>query len=282
MTKRILVLMAAGLIGAATVASAAPFRVVTSFYPMYVATLNLVAGVEGVEVVNLTQPFTGCLHDVQLTPAEMVKLSGADALVINGAGMESFMDKALEVVAKERVIEASDGVELLDDNAHVWLSVSLHLKQVENIAAGLERLDPAHAAGYRANAAAYTAKLEALRDRMREGLRDLSRRDIVTFHEAFPYFAKEFNLKIAAVIEREPGAEPSATELAETIDLVRASGVKALFAEPQYPARAAESIARESGARVYTLDPAVTGPMDADAYIRIMDANLRVLEEALK
>lgn len=282
MTKRILVLMAAGLIGAATVASAAPFRVVTSFYPMYVATLNLVAGVEGVEVVNLTQPFTGCLHDVQLTPAEMVKLSGADALVINGAGMESFMDKALEVVAKERVIEASDGVELLDENAHVWLSVSLHLKQVENIAAGLERLDPAHAAGYRANAAAYTAKLEALRDRMREGLRDLSRRDIVTFHEAFPYFAKEFNLKIAAVIEREPGAEPSATELAETIDLVRASGVKALFAEPQYPARAAESIARESGARVYTLDPAVTGPMDADAYIRIMDANLRVLEEALK
>lgn len=282
MTKRILVLMAAGLIGAATVASAAPFRVVTSFYPMYVATLNLVAGVEGVEVVNLTQPFTGCLHDVQLTPAEMVKLSGADALVINGAGMESFMGKALEVVAKERVIEASDGVELLDENAHVWLSVSLHLKQVENIAAGLERLDPAHAAGYRANAAAYTAKLEALRDRMREGLRDLSRRDIVTFHEAFPYFAKEFNLKIAAVIEREPGAEPSATELAETIDLVRASGVKALFAEPQYPARAAESIARESGARVYTLDPAVTGPMDADAYIRIMDANLRVLEEALK
>ena len=282
MTKRILVLMAAVLLIAAIPVGAASFRVVTSFYPMYIVALNLTAGVEGVEVVNLTQPFTGCLHDVQLTPAEMVKLSGADALVINGAGMESFMDKALEVVAKERVIDAGDGVELLDDNAHVWLSVSLHLKQVENIAAGLERLDVAHAALYRANAEAYTAKLEALRDRMREGLRDLSRRDIVTFHEAFPYFAKEFDLKIAAVIEREPGTEPSASELAETIDLVRASGVKALFAEPQYPGRAAESIARETGARVYTLDPAVTGPMDADAYIRTMDANLRVLEEALK
>ena len=113
-------------------------------------------------------------------------------------------------------------------------------------------------------------------------LRDLPQRDIVTFHEAFPYFAKEFDLRIAAVIEREPGPEPAAAELAQTIDLVRASGVKALFAEPQYPARAAESIARETGARVYTLDPAVTGPMDADAYIHIMDANLRVLEEALK
>ena len=282
MSRWIRVSLAVGLIAAATVASAAPFRVVTSFYPMYVATLNIVAGAEGVEVVNLTKPFTGCLHDVQLTPAEMVTLSGANALVINGAGMESFMDKALQVVARDRVIDASDGLDLLDDNAHVWLSVSLHLRQVDNIAAGLERLDPARAAVYRANAAAYTAKLEALRDRMHEGLRDLPQRDIVTFHEAFPYFAKEFDLRIAAVIEREPGTEPAAAELAQTIDLVRASGVKALFAEPQYPARAAESIARETGARVYTLDPAVTGPMDADAYIHIMDANLRVLEEALK
>lgn len=281
--KRLVILLLLVVLGVAvTPALAAPFRVVTSFYPMYIATLNLVAGAEGVEVVNLTEPFTGCLHDVQLTPAQLVKLSGASALVINGAGMESFMDKALEVVAKERVIAASDGVELLDDNSHVWLSVTLHLKQVENIAAGLERLDPAHAAVYRANAAAYTAKLEALRGRMHEALRDVPQRDIVTFHEAFPYFAKEFSLKIAAVIEREPGTEPSAGELAETIELVRASGVKALFAEPQYPARAAESIARESGARVYTLDPAVTGPMDADAYIRIMDANLGVLQEALK
>jgi len=278
--KKIAVMMLAGLLAAPALAG--PFRVVTSFYPMYVAVLNLVAGAEGVEVVNLTQPFTGCLHDVQLTPSELVVLDGADALVINGAGMESFMDKALGVVAKEKVVDASDGVELADDNSHVWLSVSLHLKQVENIAAGLERLDPGRAAVYRANAAAYTAKLEALRERMHEALRDVARRDIVTFHEAFPYFAREFDLRIAAVIEREPGTEPSARELAETIELVRSSGVKALFAEPQYPGRAADSIARETGARVYVLDPAVTGPMDAGAYIRIMDANLRVLQEALK
>ena len=278
--RKIAVMMLAGLLAAPALAG--PFRVVTSFYPMYVATLNLAAGAEGVDVVNLTQPFTGCLHDMQLTPAELVALDGADALVINGAGMESFMDKALGVVAKEKVIDASDGVELVDGNSHVWLSVSLHVKQVENIAAGLERLDPGRAALYRANAAAYTAKLQALRERMHEALRDVAQRDIVTFHEAFPYFAKEFDLRIAAVIEREPGTEPSAGELAETIELVRSSGVKALFAEPQYPGRAADSIARETGARVYVLDPAVTGPMDAGAYIRIMDANLRVLQEALK
>jgi zinc transport system substrate-binding protein len=116
---------------------------------------------------------------------------------------------------------------------------------------------------------------------MHEGLKDIQSRDIITFHEAFPYFAREFNLKIVAVIEREPGSEPSAKELAETIDIVKKAKVKALFAEPQYPTKAAEAIARESGAKLYTLDPSVTGPMTADAYVAIMEKNLAELRKAL-
>ena len=115
-----------------------------------------------------------------------------------------------------------------------------------------------------------------------KSLDNVKNRDIVTFHEAFPYFAKEFNLNIVGVIEREPGSEPSAKELQETIEQVKKLKVKALFAEPQYPAKAAETIAKETGSKVYTLDPVVTGPMDADAYINIMDSNLKILEEALK
>ena len=84
------------------------------------------------------------------------------------------------------------------------------------------------------------------------------------------------------VIEREPGSEPSSRELAETIETIKGKKVKALFAEPQYPAKAAETIARETGLKVYTLDPAVTGPDDPDAYIEIMDKNLKVLQQALK
>jgi zinc transport system substrate-binding protein len=107
-------------------------------------------------------------------------------------------------------------------------------------------------------------------------------RKIVTFHEAFPYFAQEFGLVIAAVVEREPGSQPSAQELARTIDLIKKQGIHVIFSEPQYPASAAAAIARETGARVFVLDPAVTGPGDQDAYLHAMEANLAVLMKALR
>ena len=81
----------------------------------------------------------------------------------------------------------------------------------------------------------------------------------MTFHEAFPYFAKEFNLNIISVVEREPGTEPTPAELQETIEQVKKLPVKVLFTEPQYSPSAAETIARETGAKIYTLDPVVTG-----------------------
>lgn len=266
-------------------ASATGLRIVTSFYPIYLATLNVAQGVPGVEVTNLTKPLTGCLHDYQMTPGDLVALEKADIFVINGAGMETFLDKAIQQVPRLKLIQASAGIPLLATagvvNPHVWVSVTAHMQQIEKIAAGLERIDPDHAALYRKNTAAYLAKLETLRAAMREGLQNVRTREIITFHEAFPYFAREFGLTVVAVIEREPGSEPNARELAQAITLVKKTGVKAIFAEPQYPAKAADAIARETGATVYRLDPVVTGPMTPDAYLTIMQANLRTLEQAL-
>jgi zinc transport system substrate-binding protein len=108
-----------------------------------------------------------------------------------------------------------------------------------------------------------------------------SNRDIITFHEAFPYFAREFNLNIAAVIDREPGSEPSAAELARTIEIIKETGAKVIFAEPQYPAKSAETIARETGVKIYILDPAATGELEPDAYIKTMEKNMDTLREAL-
>jgi zinc transport system substrate-binding protein len=118
---------------------------------------------------------------------------------------------------------------------------------------------------------------------MREALDTLPNKKIVTFHEAFPYFAKEFGLEIVAVIEREPGSEPGAGELADTIGIIKDLGVKALFAEPQYAPKAAETLAAETGATVYSLDPFVTGSEDdpADSYEIAMRKNLDVLKQAL-
>ena len=270
--------------------TAEPFRIVTSFYPMYVATINITDGVDGVEVYNMTKPQTGCLHDYQLMTEDMKTLEKADAFVINGAGMEDFMDKVTEQQKKLKVIDASRGIELIHDdeegdNPHVWLSVTDAITQVRNIADQLKEADPAHAAAYEKNAVAYIEKLTSLKSEMHAALDNVPHKDIVTFHEAFPYFAKEFNLNIIGVVEREPGTEPTPTELQETIEQVNALPTKVLFTEPQYSPSAAETIARETGAKIYTLDPVVTGeatPAAKNAYIDTMKKNMKTLQEALK
>lgn len=270
----------------ATIVQAAPLRVVTSFYPVYVATLNVADGVEGVEISNLTSPHIGCLHDYQLTAGDARKLADADLLLANGAGMEPFLEKVARQSPGLRVIEVSEGIPLMDGNPHVWVSFEGARRQAANIAEVLAAVSPDRAEAFRANARAYAGKLSALEKTMRDALAPYAGTPIVTFHEAFPYFARDFRLEIAGVIESEPGTEPSARELADTIKLVRARGVKALFGEPQFSDRSAQVIARETGTRVYQLDPVVTGPSAPDeardAYLRAMKSNLAVLQEALR
>lgn len=266
------------------------FIVVTSFYPVYISTINIAKDVPGVEVINMTKPQTGCLHDYQLTPEDLKTLEKANAFVINGADMEAFLDKAVKQRQQLKVIDASKNIVLLTDqngekNPHVWVSISNAMIQVQNIADQLSEFDPQNAVQYKKNAEEYKKKLKIVRDTMQTTIAGTTKREIITFHEAFPYFAKEFNLNIVAVIEREPGSEPSPKELAETIEKVRSSRIKALFAEPQYSAKAAETISRETGAKVYILDPVVTGeakPGAYDDYIHAMEKNAGTLREALQ
>ena len=264
-------------------------KIVTSFYPMYVATINITKGIDGVEVTNMTKPQTGCLHDYQLTTEDMKKLEQANVFVVNGGGMEAFLDKVIKQQKNLTIVDASKDISLLQGedgpNPHVWVSVSNAIQQAKNIANQLAVIDPAHEAAYRANALEYVQRLSALKKEMHQELDALPHHDIVTFHEAFPYFAQEFNLNIVSVVEREPGSEPSPQELERTIAQVKALPVKVLFTEPQYPKGAAQTIARETGAKIYQLDPCVTGeatPAAADSYINAMKENARVLQEALK
>lgn len=262
------------------------FRVVTSFYPLYIMALNLTDGADGVQVDNMAGQQAGCLHDYQLQSKDMKNIEQANIFIINGAGMESFMEKVTSQLPNLHVADSSEGISFVYDdnheaNPHIWVSISNYIQQLNNIEKVLENADPKNAAVYRANALSYTGKLTELRDRMHTQLSTITHKDIITFHEAFPYFAKEFDLNIVKVVNREPDSQPSARELAETIRLIRGTGVKAVFAEPQYPKSAADIVARESGVSMYTLDPAVTGSNDKNAYLTAMEKNLAVLKHAL-
>ncbi|MBQ2991553.1 MAG: zinc ABC transporter substrate-binding protein [Clostridia bacterium] len=274
---------------------------VTSFYPMYVFTLNVTRDVPGVRVVNMADQSVGCLHDYQLQTRDMVAIEGADALVINGGGMEAFMDKVAAQRPDLPVIEAAEGIEMLCSaaeghdhgahdhhdhggealNAHVWLDPDLAARQVNAIAQGLAAADAENAAAYIANAQAYTSRLEQLKAEIGALLAPHQGKGIVTFHEAFTYFAGAFGIEIAGVIAHDPGEEPGTREIARTCDLVKELGIGALFVEPQYPTKTADTIARETGAAVYMLDPVVSGDGGMDSYETIMMKNAQVLSEAL-
>ena len=286
--------------------------VVTSFYPIYLFTLNLTDGIDGVEVHNLAAPGTGCLHDYQLQTGDMKKLAQADVFLINGAGMESFLPGVTDTFPSLPVVNASEGIDLLDAevegvvidahdghdedehhdhdhddgsyNAHIWLDAANAQIMVANLAEGLIAALPEHAEAIAANRDAYLIRLSALDEELTEGLADLPRKDIITFHEAFPYFAQAYGLNVAAVVNREPGDALSPARLAELVQVVRNLGAPPLFVEPQYDDMAARTLSAETGAPVYQLDPVVTGPEEnipLTYYEDIMRQNMTVLQEAL-
>lgn len=258
--------------------------IAATFYPLYIMLLNITSDVPDVKLSLIAPASTGCLHDYQMTAKDMKAISDCDVLVANGAGMEDFLEEAL-MQKKDALIVASDGFPLVNANAHVWVSLRGAISETQNIADGLCRLDPGFEGQYASNASFYIERLETLEKRMHESLDAFAGKAIITFHEAFAYFAAEFGLDVIATIERDAGVSPSAKEIESLISKVKAqreSGHSvALLAEPQYPRTSADVIASETGLSVYELDPAVTGELKADAYLGAMEKNLHVLESAL-
>ena len=290
--------------------------VVTSFYPIFIFVRNLCDGIEEVQVRNLAAPDFGCLHDYQLTVSDMKALSKADVFCINGAGMEEYLTHVYEALPELLVIDASDGAEevlLLDGdgepaehdhdeedeeleehhehshehhhdlNPHIWMDVSNAIIMVRNLSEGLSEAMPNHREQFERNRDQYIARLVALDDELKEKLEVLTKKDIVTFHEAFPYFAYAYGLNVAAVMAVEPGDALNPKEMMDLIRTENALGNPPLFTEPQYDSPIARTVSEETGAPMYQLDPCVTGPENPSLtyYEDVMRENLRILQTAL-
>jgi zinc transport system substrate-binding protein len=302
--KLIALLVSAGMCLACApgMADGQAFEVLTSFYPMYLLTVNVAGGIDGVNVKNMAEQNVGCLHDYTLRTGDMRMIHAADVVVINGAGMESFTDKILTDQQKP-VIVASEGIDLIcdddededhdhdhdhdghdhsDENAHVWMSPKQAIKQVENIAEGLIEQDPAHADAYRKNADAYIERLNKLDKQVEKLLSGVQGAKIVTSHPAFEYLARDYGIEIVASLGQEPGEMPRTRDMARLVDDVRDMDIRALFVEKAYSERAAEVLARETGIEIYALDSLTSGDMDEEAYERGILADAQTLKEALE
>lgn len=297
----ILSLSAAGCTQSGQPQDSGAVTIVTSFYPLYIFTKNLTQGLDNVAVVNMTEQHAGCLHDYQLLSKDMKALSRADLFVVNGAGMESFLSGVTQQLPELRIAVASEGIPLLggeeeedartdergthghahEENGHVWLSVPLARRQVETVGAALVELLPGQAAALSANQEAYLARLDALDLQIRAGLAAVQGREIVSFHEAYDYFAHEYGLTVAASIESDDGGEPGTRDLAALVALIETRRIGALFIEPAYQGSSAALLAAETGAAVYTLDPVTSGADSLTAYEEIMLQNMQTIREAL-
>lgn len=273
------------------------FNITTSFYPVYIATINITDNVENVNVTNLTKDVTGCIHDYTLTTSELVSLSDADVLIINGAGMEGFMEKVISNYKNLEIINSSEGIELIEkendeelevhdheheENSHIFGSVTNYIKQVKNITEGIIKLDPKNKELYLNNCKKYIEKLESLKEDIKREINSLSYKNIVTYHDSFDYFAKEFGLDVVGTVEDEHGISPSAKEVVKLVEIIKEKNVKAIFIEPDSNTKLVNTIANETHTKVYTLNPGTIGNNSKDEYINIMRNNMNVLKEALK
>ena len=256
------------------------YTVVTSFYPMYIAALNVVGENDHIRLENLSEPQTGCLHDYQLTPADMQLLSTADAFIINGGGIESFLGEVAEQYPDLTIVNASEQVDLIEDNAHAWMNIEDYMTQVKTIEAELSAADPADAEQFSENTEAYLAKLSSLKEQA-DAVKPLTEgKNIVIFHEAYEYVAEEFGMQVSYVMDLDEERQVSAGEVADVVRTVTDGGVRVILAEELYGKDMGDTVESETDAKICYLDTLVRGDYDADSYLNAMQQNITLLKEA--
>lgn len=264
--------------------------VIASFYPMYDFTRQ-VAG-DRAQVVSLVPPGVHG-HDWEPSPQDVARLRQARVFVYNGAGFEPWAEKVIAEAAGPSlvVVAASAGLARapvpggVEVDPHVWLDPVLAQGEVEAIRGALERGDPAGKAVYNANARAFQAKLAALHERFQAGLHECARREVVVTHKAFSYLTRRYRLEQVAVMGLAPESEPSPAALAAIVRFARQGKVTAIFLEPLVSPRLAETLAREVGAKILSLNP-IEGVTTEEAaagkgYTDLMAQNLESLRAGL-
>jgi ABC-type Zn uptake system ZnuABC Zn-binding protein ZnuA len=293
----VLTSMAFGLGGLSASAGASDrLPVAVSILPLADFTRNV--GADRVEITVLVPPGSSP-HTYEPAPSRARSIADARVVVLNGVGLEFWAKKLVDAANNPDliVVETAEGLDVIEDdedhghegeggehrhekgNPHVWLDPLYAIHQVKKIRDALIQADPGGAEIYRDRADRYIQQLIDLDREIREVVAGFRSREFISFHAGYDYFARRYGLEQVAVVERTPGREPSPNEIAAIVRTAKEFGVRAIFAEPQFPPKAARVIAEECGAQVLFLNP-LGSPPDY-AYIDMMRANLRELERGL-
>ena len=257
------------------------------------------------------------VHTFEPSPADAQKLAGADLIVMNGLGLDEWALSLLEAAGKseEDVLELAEGIDESDawvylegeehdeekveehseeegeehghggTDPHIWLDPKGAAIYVNRIAARVAAELPERAAEIESARDAGLAEIAALDEELRVGFAavEASARKIVTFHDAFGYFARAYEIEIVGVAVEAPGQEPSAKEIAALIDAIKAAGVTSVFSEAQFPSKVLDQVAAETGATVLeNLYSDALGDAPANSYLGAMRANASAILASFK
>ncbi len=259
-------------------------HVVTSFYPVYIAALNVVGDSKNVTLANLSEPQTGCLHDYQLTPQDMILLSGADLFLVNGGGIESFLADVGKAYPNLAIAKASKGIELLEEgeNAHAWMDTRRYSEMVQNIATALGQADPDNQEYYQYNADQYCEKIQELTEQLEEVRAVAQGKPVVILHEAYAYVAQELGMQNMYCLNLDEERQVSAREAAEVMEKISTHQVSVVLVEELYGKDLGNAIESETDAKICYLDTMVRGDYEADSYLRAVQKNIDVLRGILE
>ena len=253
------------------------------------------AGGSHVAASSLVPP-GGEVHTFDPTPADIARVADADLIVTNGLGLDDWVaDLARDSGTRAPVVvlgEELDGVTYLAGdgpegtvNPHLWMDVGNAIRYAVRIGDELAKVDPANAEAYGSSTKAYTQGLTELDGWARDQIAAIpeARRKVVSFHDALPYFAEAYGLEIVGTVIDAPGQDPSAGEIADLIEAIRAAGATALFGEAQFNPELARTIAEETGITVVTdLYTDSLGDPPADSYEGLIRWDVDKVVEALQ
>ena len=272
---------------------AAGLKVGITLHPYYSFVSNIVG--DRAEVIPLILSGSNP-HNYTPRPDDMKRVLSMDALVVNGIGHDEWAFQIVEAAGvkdKLTLIYANEGVALIPIasdpgearvvNPHTFISTTAAIQQIYTIARKLGELDPGNAEYFRDNARSYATRIRRLKA---EYLGKLTNLDIsgfrcATMHGAYGYLMQEFGLQVSAVIEPRHGVEPTARQLADTIEKIKAAGVNVLFAEKYFASKLSDTIRDATGVRMYSFSHMSDGEYTADLFERETRANLETLVEAV-
>jgi zinc transport system substrate-binding protein len=269
-------------------------KVLATFFPLYDDAID-VLGNRG--NVTLLVPFSVDVHEFGPTPSSIVLVQQADVLIYNGAGLEPWIPQIVASAGNSRLIQvnASEGLPLIlvpseyqKDNRtidpHVWNDPVLAQMQVKNILQGLIKADPSNAAYFTANANALIAKFQFMDQELRAGTAHVATRTFVSFHEAFGYLAKDYNL-IEVPLAGPFEEEPTPSDISKAVAAINQNHLCVCFAESLENPAPIEAVAAQTHAHVWILDP-IEGLSQSEAnagvtYLVKMQQNIYTLLQAL-